>query len=111
LFRGHELTTGLRCTEDTMNDALDVRSVLSLCEREWKKSTIAITPNSKTRTGPSLRFACGELLLVDKDNVVRGAPFGLITLYLRRVGAVIDCDVEACVNTVMAEQTEFNILE
>jgi hypothetical protein len=92
LFRGHELTSGVRCTEETLADTADTRSVLALCERAWGREAVHLTPSSTPRTGPSLRVACGELLLVDADDVIRGAPFQLVTLFLHRSGV----SVQAC---------------
>jgi hypothetical protein len=111
LFRGHELTTGVSCNEETLRMVDDVRSVLSLCERHWGKDTVFVRNNSSARTGPSLRFACGTLLLVDVHDIVGGTAFELITLFLLRVRAFVDSAATARKRATVGAQTSFSIAE
>ena len=111
LFRGHLLGNVPKCTETTLRDEDDTRSVIALCARHWHRKKVFITDTGKPVTGPSLRVAGGALVLVDVDGVYGGTSLEVLSLFLQRIHAPIDLGVVPRTASAMGKQRAFCIAD
>jgi hypothetical protein len=113
LHRAYELlnTEGQTCSLDTLADTTNPLSMVTLCARKWKTAGVKITHMSEPIDGPSLRFVCGELAYVDKDDVFTGNALAIVTIFLQRKKEFIDMDTAPRKNLAVSTNQQYTAAE